>query len=64
MSSGGFVVVDVPPVPEGREGDAVSLRPLHGAGGEAAEERGVLPGPEPTGAVHRLQTHAVQLPET
>lgn len=55
---------DVPPVPAGRDQSAEPLRPLHGAGGEAAEERGVVAGAEPAGPLHQLQTRAVQLPET
>lgn len=55
---------DVPPVPAGGDQSAEPLRPLHRAGGEAAEKRGVVTGAEPAGALHQLQTRPVQLPET
>ena len=51
-------------MPASRDGFAVSLWPLHWAGGEAFEKRGVVPGTEPAGAVHQFQTHTVWLPKT
>ena len=57
-------VADVSSMPASRDGFAVSLWPLHRAGGEAAEKRGVVPGTEPAGAVHQFQTHTVWLPKT
>ncbi len=58
------LVADVSSVPASCDGFAVSLWPLHRAGGEAVEERGLVPGAEPAGAVHQFQAHAVQLPKT
>lgn len=47
-----FTVADVPSVPASCDGAAVALWPLHRAGGEVAEERGLLPRAKPAGAVH------------
>lgn len=59
-----FVLPDVSSVPASGDGFAVSPGPLHRAGGEAADKRGVVSGSEPAGPLHQLQTHTVQLPET
>lgn len=55
---------DVSSVPASRDRAAVSLRPLHRAGGEVAEKRGLVLGAEFAGSVPHFQTHSVQLPET
>lgn len=59
-----LLISDVSSVPASCDSAAVSLRPLHRAGGEAVEERGLVAGAEPAGSVHHLQTHSVQLLET
>lgn len=62
--SDSFVLTDVPSVPASGDGFAVSSGALHRAGGQAADERGVVSGSEPAGPLHQLQTHTVQLPKT
>lgn len=57
-------VADVPPMPASRDGFTDSLWPLHGAGGETVEKRGVVTGTKPSGAVLKLQAHTVQLLKT
>lgn len=57
-------ISDVSSVPASCDSTAVSLWPLHRAGGEIVEERGLIPGAKPAGSVHQFQTHSVQLLET
>lgn len=60
----GLFISDVSPVPASCDSPAVSLWPLHRAGGAVVEERGLVAGAKPAGSVHRFQTHPVQLLET
>lgn len=45
---------DVSPMPASCDGFAVSLWPLHRAGGAAFEKCGLVPGTEPAGALHQF----------
>lgn len=54
---------DVSSMPASCDRFAVSLWPLHRAGGEAAKKRGFIPGTEPAGPLHQFQARTVQLPK-